>query len=65
MFTEGFWVEFVEDQDESENKSAKTPEEAIQPLQNGNPIPPELQNQLGEISKQSLSDFVTPNQPNQ
>ena len=65
VFTEGFWVEFVEDQDESENKSAKTPEEAIQPLRNGNPIPPELQNQLGEISKQSLSDFVTPNQPNQ
>lgn len=65
VFTEGFWVEFVEDQDESENKSAKTPEETIQPLRNGNPIPPELQNQLGEISKQSLSDFVTPNQPNQ
>lgn len=65
VFTEGFWVEFVEDKDESENKSAKTPEEAIQPLRNGNPIPPELQNQLGEISKQSLSDFVTPNQPNQ
>lgn len=66
VFTEGFWVEFVEDQDEKENKSTKanTEQPDIQTLNNGNPIPPELQNQLGEINKQSLSDFVTPNQSN-
>lgn len=68
VFQEGFWAEFVEDIEEAEarrngNVQQENAQEATttqSPKTRG--IPAELQHQLGEVTNQSLSDFVTPNQ---
>lgn len=61
VFTEGFWAKFIEDTAVEEDKNIT--EQPTNQQQNNNVVPKELENQLGEIKNQSLSDFVTPNQP--
>lgn len=68
VFQEGFWAEFIEDIEEAEARRNGVPPENVQEQQEvaqspkTRGIPAELQHQLGEVTKQSLSDFVTPNQ---
>lgn len=60
VFQEGFWAEFIEDQD-NEEKTDNTNQERTNQQSNANSgLPPELINQLGEIQKGKLSDFVVP-----
>lgn len=62
IFQEGFWAEFIEDLALAE-QAQQGMEEPTQPAQQGrqdNAIPADLQRQLGEVSNQNLSDFVTP-----
>lgn len=66
VFQEGFWAEFIEDIDETErernNTSSQPKEQSNSQTQKSQGIPAELQHQLGEVTKQTLADFVTPNQ---
>lgn len=60
VFQEGFWAEFIEDQAESSTSQSNAAQVEQEPVINN--IPADLQRQLGEVSNQSLSDFVTPSQ---
>lgn len=61
IFTKGFWLKFV-DENEEPSKSTES-ENGEQQTESNNVVPRELEDQLGDIRKQQLSDFVTPNQP--
>lgn len=66
VFTEGFWAKFIEDTSEdgdTSNTDSNSSQQQPENTKNTNMIPKELENQLGEIKNQNLSDFVTPNQP--
>lgn len=66
VFTEGFWAEFIEDKQEDgepQTNANVAQAEQVNPVNGDNWKPKELENQLGDIEKQQLSDFVTPNQP--
>lgn len=63
VFQEGFWAEFLEDQEVEETAKA-VPEQQSQTsndYQDNSDLPPELVNQLGQIERGNLDEFVAPN----
>ncbi|WP_334054744.1 TrbI/VirB10 family protein [Pasteurella multocida] len=64
IFQEGFWAEFIENDNDVVKVEERTVNNEIQnkSKQKEGYMPPELMKQLGEVTQQKLSDFVTPNQ---
>ncbi|WP_272664085.1 MULTISPECIES: TrbI/VirB10 family protein [unclassified Providencia] len=61
VFQEGFWAEFLEDQEiEEEEVQSESTAQVPSEYQNNSDLPPELVNQLGQIQSGNLSEFVAP-----
>ena len=62
VFQEGFWAEFLEDQEiQEEEIQPESTAQTSNEYQNNSDLPPELVNQLGQIENGNLNEFVTPN----
>ncbi|HCT3251187.1 TPA: hypothetical protein OTS89_002993 [Proteus mirabilis] len=67
VFQEGFWAEFLEDQeiDETVQSVQEQPSQLSNNYQDNSDLPPELVNQLGQIERRNLEEFVVPNNKRQ
>ncbi|PHM59554.1 TrbI/VirB10 family protein [Xenorhabdus ishibashii] len=65
VFQEGFWAEFLEDQESEDEIQPEVNKQASQEYQDNSDLPPELVNQLGAITNGNLGEFVAPNNKSQ